>query len=73
MVHSGGKPDNKEARMKTARECHECRDGEHDNYDDLVLMTVVRDQETGKIVGRGYLCREHRDMHEEDGHDVTTR
>jgi len=52
--------------------CADCRDGEHMNYDDDVLLTYVR-RPDGKLVKRAYLCREHRTMYADDGYEVTER
>lgn len=54
--------------------CYECRAGEHENYDDDVVMCIVTDP-TGddpdyRTPKRGYLCREHRAMRIEDGYTV---
>ena len=50
--------------------CSECRDGEHEDYDDDVQLVIVTDPD-GKRVKRAKLCREHREMHASDGCDVT--
>lgn len=55
----------------TKRQCADCRDGEHENYDDLVKLTVVRDSDTNKLVKRSYMCGEHREMYAQDGYTVT--
>lgn len=52
------------------KRCAECRDGEHDNYDDDVHLTLVRDPDRNCLVLRAYLCGEHRDMRRNDGYDV---
>ena len=54
-----------------ARQCCDCRDGEHENYDDDVVLVVVRDSDTGKMRKRGYICDEHREMYLVDGYSVT--
>ncbi len=56
--------------MSNARQCFECRNGEHDNYDDYVLFTVVRNLDDGRAV-RGWMCGEHREMNLNDGYTVT--
>ena len=50
--------------------CAECRDGEHENYDDDVRLCVLRDPETRKIVKRAYLCSEHRVANDDDGFEI---
>jgi hypothetical protein len=50
--------------------CCECRKGEHDNYDEDVVLTVVRDPETNKVALRGYLCANHREAFAMDGYDL---
>ena len=50
--------------------CADCRDGEHDNYDDDVLMIIVRDLGTGEVVKRSYMCESHREQYLMDGYDV---
>lgn len=54
----------------TIRRCCDCRDGEHDNYNDDVVMTIIRDSDTKKFVKRGYMCGEHRQMYFDDGYEV---
>jgi len=49
-------------------DCSECRDSEHEDFDDSIRLTVVRDPETNKIVFRGHLCGCHRDIRESDGY-----
>ena len=53
--------------MKT---CADCRNGEHDNYDEDVRLVVIRDPETQKLVKRAYLCDHHRQCYMEDGYEV---
>jgi len=53
------------------RRCCECRNGEHENYDNDVKMTVVRDPDTKKLVKRGYICETHVMMYLEEGFLVT--
>ena len=52
--------------------CFECRNGEHEDFDDDVRMTLVRDPDTHKVYRRGYLCSEHRGVFESDGFIVAT-
>ena len=55
------------------RRCCECRNGEHENLDDDVRMTIVKDPDTGHIVKRGYICGEHREAYECDGYDLIVK
>ena len=50
------------------RQCADCRNGEHANYDEDVRLTVARDPDTGKIGKRAYLCSEHRAAYLDDGY-----
>lgn len=52
------------------KRCADCRDGEHENYDEDVRLVTVRDPETGNLEKRAYLCAEHREMYAVDGFDV---
>jgi len=52
------------------KQCCDCRNGGHGNYDDDVIMTIIIDPLTNKLVKRGYLCREHRTMYRDDGYKV---
>lgn len=58
-------------RSATVKRCNDCRDGEHDNYDNNVILTIVRDPETGAFVKRAYLCDMHSEMYLDDGYTVT--
>ena len=51
--------------------CADCRDGDHDNYDDKVFITVVREPDTKKIVKRSYMCQDHRIAYRDDGYLVS--
>lgn len=55
---------------KKQNRCADCRDGEHDNIDDDVLLVYVRDPDAGRMLKRAYLCAEHRYMYEADGYEV---
>jgi len=55
--------------MKKKR-CSECRNGEHDDYDDDIRLVYVRDPESNKIILRANLCNEHREMFASDGYQV---
>ena len=57
-------------KKPTALRCKECRDGEHENYDDDVRLVMVRDPNTRGKVMRAFLCGEHRDAREDDGYLV---
>jgi hypothetical protein len=52
------------------KRCADCRNGEHENYDDEVQLVVVRDSEAGRIVKRANLCEEHREMYISDGYRI---
>jgi hypothetical protein len=52
------------------KRCNDCREGEHENYDNNVCLTVVRCPETGKVYKRAYLCEEHRVAYRDDGYRV---
>ena len=53
------------------RRCHECRTGEHPNYDDDVRLCVVRDPSNqGRIILRACLCGEHRERFAADGYET---
>lgn len=55
------------------KRCADCRDGEHDNYSDDVVLVVVKDPDTGKLVKRSYMCGDHIDQYLTDGHQVYER
>ena len=59
--------------MPAKRVCEKCRNGEHENYDDEVHMTTVRDPDTNKVDFRGMLCGEHREAFAMDGYEVLSR
>ena len=52
------------------KQCADCRDGEHENMDDDVMLIVLRDPDTGKLVKRSYMCANHRTMYSDDGYDI---
>jgi hypothetical protein len=56
--------------MVHAARCSECRAGEHDDYDVIVGLCVVKDPDTGKVVLRAYLCASHVEMRVGDGYEV---
>ena len=57
---------------KTKKRCSDCRDGEHENYDDNVKLVYLRDPDTKRIIKRSYMCESHRTMYEDDGYEVNT-
>jgi hypothetical protein len=59
-----------QAEAMKEKRCCECRASEHENYDDVVGLCVVKDPETGKIIQRGYLCAGHVEIRTMDGYDV---
>ena len=63
---------NKETTM-TKRICEKCQNGEHDNYDDELHLTTIRDPDTGRVVYSGMMCGEHREAFAMDGYDVAAR
>ena len=52
------------------KQCADCRDGEHENYDNDVRLVYVKDPDTNKMVKRSYMCDLHRRMYEDDGYLV---
>ena len=52
------------------RQCADCRNGEHANYDEDVRLTVLKNPDTGKLAKRAYLCHEHREMYADDGYSL---
>ena len=52
------------------KRCADCRSGEHENYDDDVMLVVVRDPDTKKLVRRSYMCGEHRGAYLDDGYEL---
>ena len=55
---------------KQQKQCADCRDGEHDNYDDNVRLTILRDSDRNRIVKRSYMCDSHREMYAYDGYEL---
>lgn len=51
------------------KQCAECRDGEHDNYDEKVILVTVRDTD-GKLFRRANMCESHREAYADDGYNV---
>lgn len=52
------------------RRCGECKNGEHDNYDDNVLLTKLIDPTTGEHIRSGRMCDSHREMYLQDGYQM---
>jgi hypothetical protein len=52
----------------TPGQCYECRNGEHEDYDDDVVMCVIT--APGTRPRRGRLCSEHRCMLRDDGYTI---
>jgi len=50
--------------------CSDCRDGEHDNYDDDVKFVTVTEKGTKGFFKRAYLCKEHRESYIYDGYII---
>lgn len=53
-----------------AKQCADCRDGEHKNYDDNVLLVIIRDGENLKFVKRSCTCEHHRQAYFDDGYTI---
>jgi len=62
----------KEDEMEGIKRCSDCRDGEHENYDDDVQFVEIRDPDGSGFVKRANLCGEHREMYHSDGYYVRT-
>ena len=52
------------------KRCADCRNGEHGDYDDKIMLVVVRDPGTMRLIRRAYMCEEHRRMYNNDGYQV---
>ena len=52
------------------KRCADCRNGEHENYDENIRLVTLRNPDTKKLFKRAYLCKEHRDMYAGDGFEV---
>uniref|UniRef100_A0A6H2A427 Uncharacterized protein n=1 Tax=viral metagenome TaxID=1070528 RepID=A0A6H2A427_9ZZZZ len=50
--------------------CAECRNGEHEDYDNDIQLIYARDPETKKIIKRANLCGDHRQALKDDGYEV---
>ena len=55
------------------KQCADCRDGEHKNYDDDIKLTILRDPNTKKLTKRAYMCKVHREMYADDGYEIITK
>ncbi len=53
-----------------SKQCAECRDGEHDDYDEDVKLVVIRDPADSSFHKRAKLCGEHRQMYADDGFQI---
>ncbi len=54
------------------KHCADCRDGEHENYDDDVELVIVRDPDKpSPWFKRAYMCGQHRGMYLEDGYELS--
>ena len=53
-----------------AKQCADCRDGEHENYTDDVRLVYVKDPDTSKMVKRSYMCSDHVSQYLDDGYIV---
>jgi len=53
-----------------SKQCADCRDGEHDNYDDDVKLVMVKETDERQFLKRAYMCKAHRNMYEDDGYEV---
>jgi len=52
------------------KRCTDCRDGEHENYDDNVQRMVVRDPDSMEVLKTTELCDYHKEMYASDGYEV---
>lgn len=51
--------------------CADCRDGEHENYDDNIQLVIVRDPDQPRgFVKRAYMCKTHREQYLDDGYTL---
>jgi hypothetical protein len=53
-----------------SKQCADCRDGEHENYDDDVKLVMVKEPDERQFLKRAYMCNEHREMYVSDGYVV---
>ncbi len=52
------------------KRCNDCRDGDHENYDEDIQLAIITEPENGRLVKRALLCGEHREAYADDGYDV---
>ncbi|KKL27015.1 hypothetical protein LCGC14_2389410 [marine sediment metagenome] len=55
---------------ENGKQCADCRDGEHDNYDNNIELVYVRDPDTKKMIKRSYMCENHQEMYLSDGYEI---
>lgn len=48
--------------------CCDCFAGEHNNYDDDVILVKVLEPNGRKLFKRAFLCGDHRQMYFDDGY-----
>jgi hypothetical protein len=48
--------------------CHDCHDGEHENYDNDVVLVSVINPDTMITFKRSLMCYEHRSAYCYDGY-----
>jgi hypothetical protein len=67
MINLAGK----ESGMSlTNRECFECAEGEHQNYDANVRLFKIYDPDTNKVIRSCFLCGQHQTTRLEDGYKL---
>lgn len=56
----------------TPQPCCECRDGEHENYTDVVKLILWKDPDQSRMPPkRGWVCSEHIEALAQDGYKIT--
>lgn len=58
--------------INTGKRCAECRNGEHDNYNDNVRLVVVKNPDGGRV-RRLLMCEDHVTACLDDGYEVTIK
>ena len=53
--------------------CSSCKQSEIENDDTDGKVYIVHDPDTGKIIIRGYLCKDHLQMYDSDGYMIKGR
>lgn len=54
-----------------SRRCADCRNGEHDNYDEDIDLVVITDPTSPSTPPRrAYICGLHHAMYIDDGYNV---